>query len=477
MLVVLLLTTACARTAEPERELAWTQCGDDSNWSAAGPEGERRAHLVVECATLDVPADRRDSEAGSLGMALVRVRDDRAHDLLGSLVLNPGGPAASGLDFMPSWASWFPDALLERFDLVSFDPRGTGQSDPISCPDQPSEPLPDTTKTEGVAELARQVSASEAGCAKALGDRADDFGTDDVARDLDLLRKALGHSRLSYVGWSYGARLGAHYARLFPDNVRALVLDSPPDPDSVTARVVDAQVAGFEAMLGEYAATCDTRDSCPPDRDPLDLLASVRTQAREGGIRSGRPAGDPPADEVIVIRAVLGFLASPSSWPDLDTALAEANQGDSGSIYDMVDSLKGRSPAHPEADADDAMSVIGCTDSPNPPGLDTLTPEVLTIARSHPTFGTYGAGWLLACSGWPDSARRTLPAATTTTTAKILVLAGAADPNTPLPGAKALVRDLGPVATLMVSNHLGHTAFGSSPDVEADVVRYLIDAR
>lgn len=378
---------------------------------------------------------------------------------------------------MSAWASWFPDELLKRFDLVTFDPRGTGLSDPIDCAgDAADAPLPDLTTTAGISEAAQQIAQSEAACAQSLGTAAGAFGTDYVARDVDRLRAALGDDLLSYVGWSYGARLGAHYAHLFPDRVRALVLDAPPAPESATAEVVDAQLDGFEAAFGEYAGSCAQRDSCAALGDPAQVLTRVLTHARESGIPSGRPAGDPRADEEVVVRAVLGFLSSPSSWSYLDAALGEAARGDSGSLYDMIDSQKGRTPAHPDADTDDAMLVVQCTDGPSPESINVLRPAVQKLAREHPIFGNSGASWLLECTGWPDSARRTLPAPTSTTQADLLVVAGANDPNTPEAGAQALTADLGPAAVLLVSEQAGHTAFGSSACVGEHVVEYLTSA-
>ena len=476
---LLMLQAACVSGPKPDDGvLRWSACGDDENWTAAGPSAPRRTHLKVECAQLRVPLVYDDPRSGSLDVAVVRVRDDRQHDRIGSLVLNPGGPAASGVDYLPVWASWFPDELLERFDLVTFDPRGTGLSDAIDCPDDAaSRPWPDVATTAGVQELARRIIDHEASCAQHLGSSASAYGTDDVAHDLDLLRTALGDEHLTYVGWSYGARLGAHYAHLFPNSVRALVLDSPPSPDSLTPSVVDAQIEGFEAAFHDYVASCSERSSCGELRNPEQVLERVRTQARESGITSGRPADDPPAGEDVVVRAVLGFLASPSTWTGLDLALAEADRGDSGSLYDMVDSLKGRTPAHPEADTDTAMGVVQCIDSPSTGSFETLRPAARRLAIAHPTFGASGAAWLLSCIGWPDSARRTLPAPTSTTDAELLVLAGVEDPSTPLAGGQALASLLGPAAALLVSEQAGHTSFGSSACVEEHVVEYLISAR
>jgi pimeloyl-ACP methyl ester carboxylesterase len=479
VVLLLMFPAACGSgTKADDAGLHWTACGEDDNWVVAGPSAARRAHLTVECAELRVPLVYDDPRSTSLSMAVVRVRDDRQHDRIGSLVLNPGGPAASGLDYLPAWATWFPDELLERFDLVTFDPRGTGLSDPIDCPDDSSvEPVPDVATTAGFRELTRRIAEDEASCAEHLGSAAGAYGTDDVAQDLDLLRTALGDDHLSYVGWSYGARLGAHYAHLYPDQVRALVLDSPPAPDSSTYAVVEAQIEGFEAAFHDYVATCQRRSFCTGLRNPEQVLHRVRIRARESGIASGRPAGDPPADEEVVVRAVLGFLASPSSWGDLDRALAEAERGDAGSLYDMVDSLKGRTPSHPDADTDAAMGVVRCIDSPSPDSLEALRTAARRVATEHPTFGTSGAAWLLSCTGWPESARRTLPPPTSSTDADLLVVAGAEDPSTPLAGGQALAGDLGSAAVLLVSEQAGHTSFGSSPCVDEHVVDYLITGR
>ena len=149
--LLLLLPTACASGQKADvARLRWSACGEDANWVVAGPSASRRAHLTLECAELRVPLSYDDPQSISLGVAVVRVRHDQQHNRIGSLILNPGGPAASGVDYLPGWASWFPDALLERFDLVTFDPRGTGLSDPIDCPDELSSgPWPDVATSAG----------------------------------------------------------------------------------------------------------------------------------------------------------------------------------------------------------------------------------------------------------------------------------------------------------------------------------------
>ncbi|MBI4939444.1 MAG: alpha/beta fold hydrolase [Actinobacteria bacterium] len=410
-------------------------------------------------------------------MAVVRVRSRRQHDRLGSLVLNPGGPGSSGIDAMPGWTAWFPDGLLERFDLVSFDPRGTGASGAFDCGDAAARSaVADVLTDAGFAAGQARSAAHSRACAAEIADRGAGFETDAVARDLDVLRQALGDEWLTYVGWSYGARLGAHYAHLYPDRVRALVLDAPPHPTASWPEVVDAQLDGFESTFAAYLRDCPSRDSCAlVASDPQRVLDRVVRTARETPIPSGRPTHDPPATWDLVIRSVLAHLPSAQLWPDLDAALSEADRGDSGSLYAMIDAIKGKTPGRPDADTDDAQHTVLCTDTPESADLRALRAAAVGAVRDHPTFGAYGAWWLFECSTW-TAPRAPLPTPTSTTTAPVLVIGGEGDPSTPLAGAQALTRLLGPSAALLTSSTPGHTAFGRSACVNDRVVRELVDA-
>ncbi|MFN8079790.1 MAG: alpha/beta hydrolase [Kineosporiaceae bacterium] len=456
-------------------------CTDAANWAATAVDAARRALLDIQCGVLRVPRDHADPARGYLDLAVERVRSARQHDRIGALLLNPGGPGASGVDRMPDWAGWMSEELLERFDLVTFDPRGTGSSSPIDCPPSPSEaanaPLPDVLDDEGFAQGQANAAAWGRTCVAALGDTAGQFGTDTAARDLDLLRQAVGDDRLTYVGWSYGARLGAHYAHLFPDRIRALVLDAPPHPTAAWADAMTARIEGFEATLSRYVADCPQRDTCgPAQMQPRAVLDRVVAKAREHPIPSGRPAGDPPATWDTVLRGVLAHLAARELWPLLDAALIEADHGDSGSLYDLIDAIDGHSPTHPQADATDALDVILCTDSPAPADLTALRRRARAIEAANPSFGALGAWWLFACSTWPGP-RTPLPAPTTTTTAPALVIGSPHDPATPYAGAVALADLIGPNARLLTSDVDGHTSFGRSRCVGTVVTRLLLEAR
>lgn len=461
--------------------VAWGTCTDQKNWDANGWDAARLADRDVRCGTLSVPRDHANPSDGTLGMAVVRVRANRQHDRLGALVFNPGGPGGSGLDFMPYFARWVPDELLERFDLVSFDPRGVVSSQAFDCGDDPApgappDVLPDVLTEAGFAQGQAWETAHSQACAEQIAARRTSFGTDAVARDMDLLRAALGDEKLTYVGWSYGARLGAHYAHLFPDRVRALILDAPPHPSAQSPEVVDAQLDGFESTLSAYVQQCPSRASCAKvGGDPRKVLERVVSSARQTPITSYRPSGDPPATWNVVLSSVLSHLQSPSLWPVLDEALGDADRGDAGTLYDAIDTVKGKTPAHPDTDTRDVQQAVQCTDIGPTRDLDSLRGQAVSIVADHPTFGSYGAWWLFHCSTW-TAPRVPLPAPTTTTTGTVLVIAGEADPTTPLAGAQALREALGSAAGLLVSSTTGHTSFGPSGCVNAVVVRVLVDA-
>ena len=183
----------------------------------------------LECGTLEVPLDPADPSSETIEIAVARAEstgDER--ERIGSIVLNPGGPGGSGIEFLANAASAFPEELTDRFDLVSFDPRGVGESTPVRCiddatkDDQLSGDLSPDTPEEQDRALDDQEEFLD-GCRENSADLLEHMSTADVAADLDELREALGEDRLTYLGYSYGTSIGAVYATLFPDNVRALI--------------------------------------------------------------------------------------------------------------------------------------------------------------------------------------------------------------------------------------------------------------
>ncbi|MEO7981212.1 MAG: alpha/beta hydrolase [Sporichthyaceae bacterium] len=476
MLPVVLLLGACAgRAADagPVERLRFTECADRLPVAEANIGQSRLDRLEFSCARLPVPLNHADPDGAQLSVAVVRVRSHDQQRRLGSLVLNPGGPGQSGSAYVAYWASWLSDDVLSRFDVVTFDPRGTGASEPIDCGPVPADTelsrFPDLLSETGYAAAAAVSRQPMDACAQVLGRRAPFFSTQQTARDLELLRQALGDRRLTYVGFSYGAKLGAEYAHQFPERVRALVLDAPSDPSKDPVAVTEAQVAAFERSFQSWADDCPARPTCAPLGDPRTYVADLVARAGDAPIASRRPGGDLPATGADVMEAVQALLYQQATWPLLDDALAEATAGDSGSIHEAIDHANGRSGADDGVpDPADAGLVINCNDRPPGPTEAEIKAAARRLTARLPVFGAWGSWGLFGCAFWPVE-RHVLEPPTAPTAALVLVVGSVGDPATPYAGAVRLVEALGH-ATLLTWEGNGHTAYGQS-----DCINHLVD--
>ena len=265
--MVALLATGCANvnplaaseTADPlaafyDQEIAWEDCGRG-----------------FECGTITVPMDYDDPSGRQVTIAVKRL--PASGDKIGSLVVNPGGPGGSGLDYVSAAPSLFSEQVRERFDIVGFDPRGVSQSTPIYCMDSagldefigfPAPILdsedPADTRLDEFAQVNRDFVAA---CLERSGELIHHVGTANVARDLDVLREVLGDDKLTYLGKSYGTFIGAHYAELFGDKVRALVLDGAVAPHGDQLELSVEQAEGFTTALHAFVDDCLTWSDCP----------------------------------------------------------------------------------------------------------------------------------------------------------------------------------------------------------------------
>lgn len=487
---VLLTTVACTgggeppprpETSEPDSTggLDLGDCGDLVDLASVEMPADRADALTFECGVLQVPLDH-DAPAGEeLGIQVVRIRDSRQTERIGSLVMNPGGPGQSGLDYAPYWASWISDDVLQRFDVVTFDPRGVGASGGFNCPDIPQADEPDVlvdlTSADGYAFAVDVSREQAAACIGELGaDRAAHINTQDTARDLDLLREALGDDQLTYLGFSYGAKLGAEYARQFPDRVRGLVLDAPSHPRHDPIEIVERQVAAFEAAYDAWAEDCPARPTCELlDGDARRFVAYLRERARETPIPSGRPVGDTPATDATVMNAVTALLYDEQAWGGLDQALDEAARGDSGALHEAVENATGRARDPDEPDAMDASLVINCTDARRGPSKATILAAARRLEATYPVYGTFGSFWLVGCKYW-DNERLVLPPPEDVGAPPIVVIGTRGDPATPYSGAVAMARMLGS-GRLLTWEGKTHTAYGQTDCITDLVDAYLVD--
>ncbi|HET7739358.1 MAG TPA: alpha/beta hydrolase, partial [Mycobacterium sp.] len=255
----------------PGTPVAWSADECESSPSDVQiPEG-------AECGKLSVPVDytKPDGEVAQIAM----IRFPATGDKIGSLIINPGGPGESGVSAAASLVGSMPDSVRERFDLVGFDPRGVGRSTPaVWCnSDEDNDRLRADPQVdyspEGVAHIESETKDFVQRCVDKMGEEfLANIGTANVARDLDAMREALGDDKLTYLGYSYGTRIGAAYAEAFPDKVRAMILDGAVDPNADPLEADIRQAAAFQTAFNDYAADCAKNPSCPLGTDPAKAV-------------------------------------------------------------------------------------------------------------------------------------------------------------------------------------------------------------
>ena len=395
---------------------------------------------------------------------------------IGSLVFNPGGPGGSGIEFLTGAASLVPSEISDRFDLVSFDPRGVGASTAVECDVDFDD---DVTLLAAGDDAGWDALVAEAedlfdSCSDDTSRLAPFVGTNNAARDLDALRAALGDDQLSYVGFSYGTRLGATYAELFPDRVRALVLDGAVKPTDDEAVIAQEQGPGFDAALESFAAACDADRDCPLDDvgPALDVYTSLVDEIADAG---SLPTDD--ADRVLtpgeLQLGVAAALYSTQLWPVLAEALAAAETSRDGTLLQaLADSYLGRRPDGSYDNSQVAGLAIGCADDPERPPVEEVRARAELAAQASVYFGDFLRA-STGCIGTPDPIDPIVigPAEGA---APILVIGTTGDPATPYEWAVEMA-DLLASGELYTVEAEGHTAFLSAPCVDRVVVDYLID--
>jgi pimeloyl-ACP methyl ester carboxylesterase len=438
--------------------------------------------VSFECTTVPVPQDWDHPEsAEQFEIEVVRSRDEAQTDRIGSLVLNPGGPGASGVDTavylsLAPMVGGLPESVTRRFDIVGFDPRGVARSSPVECYSDPEldesfaappDPVSDQEFND-VVSLTEQVVEGRAVFRLA---RLDHYSTRATAHDLDAIRAAVGDDQLTYLGYSYGTLLGAVYAQLYPQRVRAMVLDGAVDPEQDSVESSRGQAAGFERAFDNFSQWCqENSDLCPLQPDP----GTAVRQAMETAQREPLTGAD--GRQVTagwVLWAVISALYQQDLWPVLAGALDQLEQGDPNGVFDLVDSYTGRDEQGNYPNLFDALSAINCVDDPG----ELTVPQVRDLQEQwreeYPLFGAPLAISLLNCALWPAEADP-YPTGPADGAPPILVIGTTGDPATPYESTQRLAEMLG-VGVVVTNEGEGHTAYPGTPCVDELVDSYLVD--
>lgn len=434
---------------------------------------------AAECATLEVPLNYSDPTGETIELALLKVpaRDESQ----GALVVNPGGPGAPGTSYAAAAGSVFREPLLRAFDIVGFDPRGTGDSAPIDCLSDEqldtylaTDPNPDTPEeAQTYADLTRGFGR---GCAELSGDLVNHVSTIEAARDMDVLRAALGEKELTYFGASYGTKLGATYAELFADRVGRFVLDGAVDVSLDSRQLGLEQAAGFETALRAYLQDCvDTSDECFLG-DTVDEGLATISALLDAIDETPLPAGDDR--ELRVGNAFYGIvtpLYNRDYWFLLSSALKSAFDGSGTGLMQLSDLYSSRGGDGYADNSSEAIFAINCLDDPSAVGFDDVEAQIAAFEEASPTFGSIFAWSLTTCLGSEGKTTEEPIQIKGEGAAPILVVGTTRDPATPLKWAEALAAQLDS-GVLLRRDGDGHTAYNAGNEcIDTAIEGYLLD--
>jgi pimeloyl-ACP methyl ester carboxylesterase len=472
-------------------KVAWSKC-----FAQLGP---------FECGTVQVPLDYSRPRGGAtISLALVRLpAADQAHRI-GSLFINPGGPGGSGVDAVldagPALFTGPGDEVRARFDIVGFDPRGIARSTALRCFGNARQwggyftpfAFPSTPEEEQI-WIAADLFL-DGNCAQRGGSIADHMSTANVARDIDVLRQAVGDDKLSYYGVSYGSYLGVTYANLFPNKVRALVVDGVLDPIEWATGVGNEGTTvpfstrlksdvGAQATLQEFFRLCDAGGpACAFGPNSAARFADLATRVKSHPVPITLPDGSVlDLNYSILIAITLGAMYDSLSWEDFAQALAAIDpQVAAPTLGARVERFFG-APGYiskrgfPQyRNFLEGFPAVACSDSDNPHSYSAWS----SAAAAADANGYFGRIWTWAssiCAAWPhsDAGRYTGPFNHTTAN-PVLVVGNTFDPATRYQGA-VTVSNLLPNSRLLTLHGWGHTSLFLSQCVDNALARYLVD--
>ncbi len=457
-------------TAEPQalkpfynQSADWKECGD------------------FECATVEAPRNYDQPDAGTVQLALLKRAADNQDERLGSLFVNPGGPGVSGNSYAKLAEALFTQPVLEHYDIVGWDPRGVGDSTSISCmTDSETDTYYETDGTPDdqaeVRELVRVNEQFTKGCVADDADLIPQLGTFSSARDLDILRSAVGEPRLNFFGASYGTELGAIYAELFPKRVGRMVLDAALDPAVTSNGLSKGQLRGFQRATESFIDDCIARRGCAvgPTQDAAeqqiaDLLASIDQSPLP--TQSGRPL----TESLATTGMISAMYSEASGWPSLRLGLSQALNGDGTVLLALADAYAERNNDGTYAsNVNSAFPAISCTDRPGSSSVATAKQQIPAYEEISPIFGRTFAWGAVGCRDWPVK-KGDFPTKVIAEGADPIVVVGTTrDPATPYSWSVRLARSL-QNGVLVSRNGDGHTGYNAGNTcVDNAVDKYLV---
>ncbi|WP_067438566.1 alpha/beta hydrolase [Nocardioides jensenii] len=433
-----------------------------------------------KCATIDVPLDYADPTGSTISLNLLMRPADDQDARLGYLVVNPGGPGAPGTSYADQAEYALGEPVRAKFDVVGFDPRGTGKSSPVDCLSDAEldayiagDPTPDDPAE--VTAMRRRNVEMGAGCQRLSGDVAAHVSTVEAARDMDVLRAALDEDKLTYFGASYGTKLGATYADLFPDRSGRLVLDGAVDVSLTSEQLSLGQAEGFQRAITAYVDACVEGGSCFLGRSRAAALKTIKQFLAKVDAKP-LTVGDRSLEVGNAFYGIVTPLYNDEYWPILDGALEKALKGDGSGLLQLSDAYSSRDATGGYSDnSSEAFWAISCRDDPWSMPTSKIPATFAQFRKASPTFGDVFAWGLNSCVGYQGPKPEKRPPLTAKGADPLLVVGTTRDPATPYEWAQSLAKQLDP-AILVSRNGDGHTGYNMGNDCVDDTIEsYLID--
>ncbi|MDJ0343885.1 alpha/beta hydrolase [Streptomyces sp. H10-C2] len=464
------------------QKLRWERCAAPT---VAQGAGEKAPGSDWECSTLKAPLDYTKPDGPTLGLAMIRAKAKGGGPRIGSLVFNFGGPGGSGVATLPSFAKEY-DKLRSRYDLVSFDPRGVGESQGVKCLDDKATDASHTL--DATPDTPAEVQAQQAdtrrfiaACVKNSSAVLAHVDTISAARDMDLMRQVLGDEKLHYFGISYGTELGGVYAHLFPQKVGRAVLDAVVDPTLDPEQAGLGQAKGFQLALDNYMTDCAKNSpACPAGGSSADgdkwlaaFLAKLDSQPLP--TTDGREV-----TQTVATNGIAATLYSKESWKYLTMALTEARTSGTGNLLlAFSDSFAGRDQNGHYNNLMPANTAINCADAKQRYTPEDVKAKLPAFRRASAVFGEFLAWSLPACTGWPVAGNWQTPDVSAPGAAPVLVIGNTGDPATPYEGAQKMAAGLGADVGIGITfKGEGHGAYNSGNTCMTKTVNaYLLDGK
>lgn len=464
--------------------LTWGPC---QPYATAQRARQLFANPSLQCARLTVPLDYRHPDGATVTLGLLRSKAADQRNRIGSLLINPGGPGESGMLAAAALADQVSNEKVgNRFDLVGFDPRGIGASRPrVDCLTDAeqdrirAQDLDNATTPRAVDRYEAQQRRYAHRCTERTRygkQMLEHLGSRDVAKDMDVLRSALGDTKLTFVGFSYGTRIGTAYAELFPRNVRAMVLDGAVDPTQRPVAESLAQARGFQAAFNRFATWCGKRQECPLAADPQQATRDYQQLTRPLLQNPVRLADGRLLTYDDATTGTIQALYSRQFWPILQHGLQQLAQGCGQVLMALADIYEQRGPHGHYTNVQDAFTAVHCVDDPRITDPATLLAQEKAYKRAAPFLdnGREAVAAKDACAYWPvpPTGKPHLPQVEGLP--PTLVISTTHDPATPYRAGVALAKALR--GRLLTFEATQHTAYlGGSDCIDRATNTYLIN--